>query len=80
MDFLISILPEIITVLVAVGIAVARTTDNSLDDKVANLAQDNQKSIRKAIEGLIAQDKVKEAAKAQRAAESGDSANGSEQS
>ena len=59
MDFLLSVLPEIITVVVAVGVAVARTTSNSLDNKVANLAQDNQKAIRQAIEGLIAEDKAK---------------------
>ena len=57
MDILLQLLPEIVTLVIAVGIAVARTTPNSLDDKVARLAEDNQKAITRAIRNIARSEK-----------------------
>jgi len=58
-DILLSILPELVVLVTAVAVAVARTTDNSLDDKVARLARDNQKQITGAIRDLVRDEKPK---------------------
>lgn len=68
MDILIELLPHIVTVTIAAGVAFARTTDTALDDKLFKLAQDNKSGIITAIKSLIdkdpeVRDAVKRAAK-----------------
>mgnify|MGYP006424481863 CR=1 FL=1 len=52
MDIVLSVLPELVTLVIAVGIVFARTTDNAIDDKVFKLAQDNKPGIVSAIRGV----------------------------
>lgn len=52
MDVLISVLPELVTLVIAVGLVFARTTDNALDDKIFKLAQKNKSGIVTAIRGV----------------------------
>lgn len=53
MDIVLNLLPEIITFLVAVGIAVARTTDTKIDDKVAKLVKNNRSQLTSAVRTLV---------------------------
>jgi len=52
-EVLLSIIPEIVAVVLAAAVAVARTTDTKIDDKVAELAQDNTKKINRAVKSLL---------------------------
>ena len=65
MDILFELIPHIVTLVVAVGVAVSRTTSNKLDDKIAQLAKDNKASITNAIRSL-AKEEGEKAAKARK--------------
>jgi len=53
MEIVLDFLPELVTLVIAVAVAVARTTDNKLDDKIAGLASDNKSAITKTIRNLV---------------------------
>lgn len=57
MDIVLSFLPELVTLLVAVGVAVARTTDNAIDDKVFKLAKNNKPGLVNGLRSLLREDK-----------------------
>jgi hypothetical protein len=59
MDILVELLPAIISALVAIGVAVARTTDNKIDDKVARLAEKHESKLTGAVKRLVQDDKAK---------------------
>jgi hypothetical protein len=59
MELLTELLPAIISALVAIGVAVARTTDNKIDDKVARLAEKHESKLTGAVKRLVSDDKAK---------------------
>lgn len=66
-DLFMSILPELVTVLIAVGTAIARTTDSAIAKRLSRMARNNEGEIITAIKN-IASSFVKEAEKDARAA------------
>jgi hypothetical protein len=59
MDVIVDFLPELVTLVVAVAVAVARTTDNKIDDKVARLAEKHESKLTGAVKRLVQDDKAK---------------------
>lgn len=56
MEVVVDVLPELVVLVIAVGVAVARTTENSIDNKLAKLAQENKSGIISAIRSVIGTD------------------------
>ncbi len=56
MEIVVEILPELVTLVIAVGVAVARTTDTQIDNKLAKLARDNKSGIVGAIRSVLGTD------------------------
>lgn len=56
MEIVVDVLPELVVLVIAVGVAVARTTENSIDNKLAKLAQENKSGIISAIRSVIGTD------------------------
>jgi hypothetical protein len=59
MEIVTELLPAIISALVAIGVAVARTTDNKIDDKVARLAEKHESKLTGAVKRLVQDDQAK---------------------
>jgi len=62
MDVIVNFLPELVTLVIAIGVAVSRTTDNKIDDKVAKLAEKHESKLTNAVKRLV-DDKDKEKTK-----------------
>lgn len=56
MEIVLSVLPELVALLIAVAFVVARTTDTAIDNKLAKLAQENKGGIVKAIRSVLGSD------------------------
>lgn len=57
LDVLLSKLPEIVGIAIAIWVAVARTTDTAFDNKLAKLAKENRQGIVSAIRSLAGDSK-----------------------
>jgi hypothetical protein len=53
MEVLFDLIPEIIGFVIAVGVAVARTTETAIDNKVAKMAKNHQSQIKSAVKELV---------------------------
>jgi len=56
MEIVLSVLPELVALLIAVAFVVARTTDTAIDNKLAKLAQKNKSGIVKAVRSVLGSD------------------------
>jgi len=56
MEIVLSFVPELVTLVIAVAVAVARTTDTQIDNKRAKLAQENKGGIVTAIRSVLGKD------------------------
>lgn len=61
MEFLTDLLPELVTLLIAAGIAVARTTENAIDNKVFKIARDRKSGIVNGLRSLLRDEGTKRA-------------------
>jgi len=59
LDVILDFIPELIGIVIAIGVAVARTTDNKIDDKVARLAEKHESKLTGAVKRLVQDDKAK---------------------
>jgi len=59
MEFLVDILPAVVSAVIAIAVAVSRTTDNKIDDKVARLAEKHESKLTGAVKRLVQDDKAK---------------------
>jgi hypothetical protein len=53
MDIVIEVLIALVPAIIAGAVAIARTTDNKIDDKVAKLAQNNSSRIKGALRSVV---------------------------
>jgi hypothetical protein len=51
--------PELVTLVIAIAVAISRTTDNKIDDKVARLAEKHESKLTGAVKRLVQDDKAK---------------------
>lgn len=56
LEIVANLVPEIVTLVIAVAVAVARTTETSIDNKLAKLARNNKGGIISAIRSVIGSD------------------------